>query len=376
MMQDFDKVVDHSVLGNPDRLAPARRRLHVKMAAALAHQGGGQAKERVKALADEKRTRDDAMAALDHALSLGGMSLAMFLPKDNDQGERRATCLLGPDEERTFIDAADEEFPFAIPEQYRGGGKKSIIVDKATGNQRYELDEFRDRRPMLALCCDEGSKFYAALWFICGELQGRVAWLRDPGHRAWNDWRKAAKAMPWHCTLLELLVVTNMPFGPWLSEAFFQDNAGGPRPIPQGYRRREPSVPGLLPRDLRRPWLARRCGLWQRRAHAASLHDRRHLRLLPGEGFQGRDAVLLRLAGGCRGRVASNLAHSLPPLGLHGVAARVVPRWQASHRWVGLERGRLGLLSLRPMGRRHRGPRRTSGQTTCGPLARTRCTCA
>ena len=84
--------------------------------------------------------------------------------------------------------------------------------------QRWELVEFQGERPMLALNGDEGSKFFAAVWFIAGCIRARVGWMRDGGHKRWRDFQLAVDRMGWRPHLQEALLVMNLPFGPWLSE--------------------------------------------------------------------------------------------------------------------------------------------------------------
>ena len=46
--------------------------------------------------------------------------------------------------------------------------------NRTTGVNIWELVEFQEERPMLALCTDEGSQFYSFMWYMFGVLHLRL----------------------------------------------------------------------------------------------------------------------------------------------------------------------------------------------------------
>lgn len=83
---------------------------------------------------------------------------------------------------------------FEVPQEFENFGKKSVIM-RADGQRKYELVEFSSERPVLALYCDQGSKFWSCCWFLQSHSNARIVFLPDPAHRAWNDYKLAVDKM-------------------------------------------------------------------------------------------------------------------------------------------------------------------------------------
>ena len=100
------------------------------------------------------------------------------------------------------------EVPWDIPEELRGSCTRSVVKDTATCQTRWEMKQYVER-PMLALNIDEGSKGFAANWFLFSHLKCRGAWLRGPFHRMWRDWQLSIADVGWTSTVDEGLVLLN-----------------------------------------------------------------------------------------------------------------------------------------------------------------------
>ena len=101
------------------------------------------------------------------------------------------------------------------------------IKDKSTGSKRYELEDALGARPAVpAINADAGSPGFAAAWFLPMHLQCRVIFLRDVYHRCWNDCKLAIQEQGWRWCILQLLLVMNVAFGPWLSESWWVQMQG------------------------------------------------------------------------------------------------------------------------------------------------------
>lgn len=170
-----------------------------------------------------KRIREDGydhMRAIDGILQQLGLSLHTFWCDDAAAFESRVTALLRRSERRYYVTMPDDHFPYEVPPELSGTGKQIIVHDRVSNTRRFELQEFEGPRPMLALNNDEGSKLFAATWFMWGHLRTRGWALRDGGHRRWRNLRDAASDMKWSGTVLEWLVFLNILFGPYMSESF------------------------------------------------------------------------------------------------------------------------------------------------------------
>lgn len=181
-------------------------------------------KEGLKSLKEKLTERESAygeLRALDHTLRLCGCSLAAFVPAENEDGEPIVTKRLAKDEERHVVSARSKP-SYKVPEDIGDEWKRVIIKNTTTEQARFELLEFvGGERPLLSLQCDEGSKFFSGLWFLSLALRARVAWLRDPAHRAWNDWKLAMAEAGMDKLKHEGLVLLNFRFAPFMSEGFF-----------------------------------------------------------------------------------------------------------------------------------------------------------
>ena len=75
--------------------------------------------------------------------------------------------------------------------------------------------------PTLSLHLDEGSPAYSMTWFLANRVDLRIVSIRDIFHREWNDMKLVlSDAHMWHIVVM-LVVVYNMPHGPWDSGAWF-----------------------------------------------------------------------------------------------------------------------------------------------------------
>ena len=187
-------------------------------------------KKKLAVLADLKQTRAsayDEIMALDHTMTMSGCGLQSYMAADDDgDWTLRATSPLKLGESRQWVSVPDSAFPHVPPHFLMGLGKKSLItragIAGAGKQKRWELQEFVGERPMVGLIGDEGSFCFAAIWFLLGFGKQRVrgGWLRDPGHRRWRNWNLSVDDCGWRPHLQEGLMIMNLAFGPYLSEAW------------------------------------------------------------------------------------------------------------------------------------------------------------
>jgi hypothetical protein len=179
-----------------------------------------------------------------------GLGLVDFVPQQDGTWLTEPPGPLRAFEQRLWV-SWQHEWPYPVPEAMRARGRNSILLNHRAGQQQYELPEFLQERPCLALYGDEGSKFLSCVPFLQHRLKARVVWLRDPAHRQWNDFRNAVKHAGFRPLFYEVCLGLNMRQGPWLSCSFFQQLRGGmeePRASPQSLLTREfplPAVPGI-----------------------------------------------------------------------------------------------------------------------------------
>lgn len=76
--------------------------------------------------------------------------------------------------------------------------------------------------PAAVLAMDECSIGWSALYFLMFHLQGNILGLRDPAHRAHNDFKLSVKASGFWPTIVSTVLVFNLPHGPWGSGRFWQ----------------------------------------------------------------------------------------------------------------------------------------------------------
>ena len=78
------------------------------------------------------------------------------------------------------------------------------------------------QRPTLVLTMDEGSPGYALVWWMAYHQQLRMAFLRDPLHRQWNDLTLALKATGLWWVVIMSTVAFNLSHGPWNGSSWFE----------------------------------------------------------------------------------------------------------------------------------------------------------
>ena len=74
----------------------------------------------------------------------------------------------------------------------------------------------------ISLSIDQGSKFWAATWFMPHYLHLRMATVFDPHHRCWNDIMDALGACGLKHLVFEYLIVLNLAHEPWKSCEFWR----------------------------------------------------------------------------------------------------------------------------------------------------------
>ena len=174
----------------------------------------------MKALKDARVARAAAFAnlrSLGHALTLAGSGLQRFAPQEGEAP--LAPC--SSDEVRYFI-AWEGPWPFEVPPEHLPHARKSIVKDKVSGKKRFELVEFQKCRPTISLSIDQGSKFWAATWFMSHYLHLRMATVFDPHHRCWNDIMDALGSCGLKHLVFEYMIVLNLAHGPWKSCEFWR----------------------------------------------------------------------------------------------------------------------------------------------------------
>lgn len=180
--------------------------------------------EALKTMKEARSDRESAYAelrALDHTLQLSGCSLGVFFPAKDNDGELVVSRRLGKDEERHLV-LARSDSPYETPGGLSVKWRRMVVKNTVTGKVRYELSEFaHGERPFLGLQCDEGAKFFSALWFLSGFCKARVARLRDPAHRAWNDWKLSMTEAGFGKLKHEGLILLTFRFAPFMSEGSF-----------------------------------------------------------------------------------------------------------------------------------------------------------
>lgn len=129
--------------------------------------------------------------------------------------------------------------------------------------------------------------------------------------------------MPCHCTLLELLVVTNMPFGPSLSEALFKTMQEG-----LGQFLRETDAENPLFQAFY-PEICADHGWQDDAGYGSAEHMQQgYMSIATCDCFRVKGSKVAMRSFFAWSEVVA--AESLPTWHtrcLHGVAARVVPRW-------------------------------------------------
>jgi hypothetical protein len=83
------------------------------------------------------------------------------------------------------------------------------------------------RHTLWVLYMDEGSTWFAVVWYLQYHIIGRVLMVRDIFQREWNDVQLAVK----HCGLTTVILLTtmvlNLCYGPWEGAAWFEKLKAG-----------------------------------------------------------------------------------------------------------------------------------------------------
>ena len=74
---------------------------------------------------------------------------------------------------------------------------------------------------VLVLIMDQGSTNWASTWFMQYQLGLALCVLPDPWHRLWNDIRNACAGSGFWGTILAMVIVFNVSYGPWNGEKWF-----------------------------------------------------------------------------------------------------------------------------------------------------------
>lgn len=197
--------------------ARAKHDWQASLTRVLAEQSPVLRKNAIRAIKEAKVGRASAyveLRCLDHALSLSGIGLSLFVP-DSDE----VCAPLAADERRDLV-AFDGAWPFAVPEGVVGF--KSVVTNTTTGSRRYVLEEYDGPRPCIGICLDQGSPGWSAGWFLLQRmhLRGHVAF--DVHHRAWNDCLAALADTGLKHLVFDFMLVMNLPHGPWKSAEWFR----------------------------------------------------------------------------------------------------------------------------------------------------------
>ena len=115
------------------------------------------------------------------------------------------------------IKAIDKQLQLTTGEglvQFAGGDSEPKDVAK----QFLEHDVIP---PTLCLHLDQGSPAYSMTWFLMSHVGLRMLSIFDPHHRAWNDIKMGVGKRLWYVVLL-MVVVFNLPFGPWEGGAWYE----------------------------------------------------------------------------------------------------------------------------------------------------------
>jgi len=85
------------------------------------------------------------------------------------------------------------------------------------------------RRPLqniIVLCMDEGKQGWAATHFLTSGLNMNIIAIRDPIHRAVNDWKQAVKQAGLWSVVNASTLAFNICYGPWGSESWWSKAKG------------------------------------------------------------------------------------------------------------------------------------------------------
>lgn len=167
----------------------------------------------------------DHLRALYHTLWCVSLGLCNYLSDPRNTWQSEAPRPLRVGERRIYI-KFQGEWPYFVPPELEGFGKNAVLINQ-DGDRKFELVEFSQERPHLALFADQGAKFWTCCWYMATHLKARISFLPDPGHRAWNDFRLAVDSMGWRPQLIEGCLILNFRHGPWLSCSWWEQLRAG-----------------------------------------------------------------------------------------------------------------------------------------------------
>ena len=82
-------------------------------------------------------------------------------------------------------------------------------------------------KSLAVLCMDEGSPGWSATYFLMLGLRMHIIGLRDPIHRAVNDWKQGVKEAKFWPTVSAAVLPFNICYGPWGGERWWAIAQGG-----------------------------------------------------------------------------------------------------------------------------------------------------
>ena len=108
---------------------------------------------------------------------------------------------------------------------------KCIGTEDTGGRLRTDIaiSDHGSLKNLLVLCLDEGKQGWAASHFLTHGLNMNVLAIRDPIHRAVNDWKQAVKQAGLWCIINASTLAFNICYGPWGSESWWSKAKGAAR---------------------------------------------------------------------------------------------------------------------------------------------------
>lgn len=165
--------------------------------------------------------------------SQGALSTAVALATDENEAReahresrKRQRALLGKFASSSKAPGSRSKGEWRPPKRYRVSSYKTIVqLDGQlrtlgmTGLARYACDGSQDRKfdadPVLTIVWDQESSNIAAAHYMMYHRKMQIDFIFDGAHGAWNDVRAACKDANYMGFLLGLLLVWNLPHGPW-----------------------------------------------------------------------------------------------------------------------------------------------------------------
>eukprot|EP00971_Amphidinium_carterae_P332320 6466426-Amphidinium_carterae.1 len=176
--------------------------------------------KRKKLLAKTPRSHNKAhLLAVDNALRAGmNMSLASFVPP-------RPVEMLSGAKRRRYIDVSEATSALTKEESYT---KRACVEDDSGGPRYYEVTRKYNSKsgdlimPSIHMVSDKGPKCWSALQFLYESVHVRGFLVADPWHQDWNGVRASISEVGLLTILLERVLVSNMPSGPFEGSSAFQ----------------------------------------------------------------------------------------------------------------------------------------------------------